>query len=304
MGKELLRIGRSMALTSVLAMPLCAMGQGDTAPSPDEATDAQTEQPAEPQPMPDLINYDPLGQYLPLTEEVDLTARPTVTVRWTKRDGEKLEVERELRYRYWKENLQLGWNLRGFARVWGMRYNAEACKGDGVVLTFGVEKMNMSRLMFKDMAKDTVIEIEARGIRFNSPRRLDPTTAVHFCQYSQEDAWGCGVRDAALMQYNTALESDDLNGTVNEDNGRLGVLGGDGPDEGTVTVRVEEDGSHTVIARLPYSLFRNVKDPWIRTEPGAFLEPFYAHIEIEALPIEQVEPDTAATNEEPEAHSD
>ena len=30
----------------------------------------------------------------------------------------------------------------------------------------------------------------------------------------------------------------------------------------------------------------------------------YAHIEIEALPIEQAKPDAAATNEEPEAHSD
>jgi hypothetical protein len=47
-----------------------------------------------------------------------------------------------------------------------------------------------------------------------------------------------------------------------------------------------EDGTHRVRVRIPYALFRHIRDPWERDEPGTFLEPMHFHVEFEALPVE------------------
>ena len=71
-------------------------------------------------------------------------------------------------------------------------------------------------------------------------------------------------------------------------------LGGDFAGFGAVHFFVEvvvdeDDGTLTMKARIPYALLRHSSDPWVRTTPGLFLEPYHFHVEFEMLP-DGVEP--------------
>ena len=59
----------------------------------------------------------------------------------------------------------------------------------------------------------------------------------------------------------------------------------------------EQTGAVSVFAELPYELFRHVRDPWLRTEPGTFFEPTHFHLEFESLPDRAREPDEEPTPE-------
>jgi len=50
------------------------------------------------------------------------------------------------------------------------------------------------------------------------------------------------------------------------------------------TALADADGAITMQARIPYELFRHVRDPWLRVQPGTFFEPQHFHVEFESLP--------------------
>jgi len=51
-----------------------------------------------------------------------------------------------------------------------------------------------------------------------------------------------------------------------------------------VSFSTDADGAITMQARIPYELFRHVRDPWLRVQPGTFFEPQHFHVEFESLP--------------------
>jgi len=69
-------------------------------------------------------------------------------------------------------------------------------------------------------------------------------------------------------------------------NARLGVLDGSSAGSGSVKFAQADSGEITMTAVIPYALFRHVRDPWQRTNPGTFFEPTHFHVEVEVLPEE------------------
>src|SRR5690606_36244603 len=159
------------------------------------------------------------------------------------------------------------------------------------------------------------------GVRFIIDGAPDPETIVQHLKYTLEDVEECGLTGEAMDQYNTRSPADTMHGKITPENARLGSLNGvpgdepkealapangesepsdaDAPEEsekaaaqrapfpeGKADVWLEEDGSVSMRATIPYALFRHVRDPWMRTDPGGFFEPYHFHIEFEAIPLE------------------
>lgn len=217
---------------------------------------------------------------------VDATRTPTVTISWPTSDGQVHRYTAQRPYRSPNAREFLGANLDCFVAVGGTRLDKGAGHPDGTILRVGFYKVDPDRLLFEDIAPDASITIELSGIAFNRPGRPIPHRAIQHLQYLQAQAAACGLGDAALDQFNTADARDSLRGKVTDANGRPGALDGSAPDRGRIRVRRDPDGTWAFVATIPYALFRHVRDPWLRTEPGAFLEPNHFHVEIEALPEE------------------
>jgi hypothetical protein len=52
-----------------------------------------------------------------------------------------------------------------------------------------------------------------------------------------------------------------------------------------VRVTTAADGSVSLEATFPYAMLRHLRDPWLRTRPGTFVEPVQVVFEFEVLPV-------------------
>lgn len=296
-----------LALGGIMAV-LGGLGQTQLAPAQEQppAKEPPLQNPA-PQPA-EQAAEEPTGKPL----FIDDSHEPMITIAWVQRDGTRVELTSTLPWGTSNDRVDLGLNVLGFAAVGGTRIDLGRGHPLGSVVRVGFYKADKSKPFFADIQPGSTIKVRLEGVRFLEDARPTPGTAVHHLQYNLQDVLDCGLDGSAIDQYNTAGASDTLGGKVTEDNGRPGVLrvvkgelpadapryyrqGGEPagdqdpqPAERFATVRYsfnEETGAIGIRAELPYELFRHVRDPWLRAEPGTFFEPTHFHVEFESLPV-------------------
>lgn len=246
---------------------------------------------------------------------VDEQSEPTIMIAWVQRDGTRVELARTLSWGTKNDRIDLGLNVLAFAAVGGTRIDLQEGHPLGSVVRVGFYKKDADMPFFTDIKPGSIVEVRLEGVKFLEEARPTRLTTLHHLQYALDDVLNCGLEGSAIDQYNTASREERLGGNVTEQNGRPGVLRivedtppadapryyqrgeeADGdedlkPAERFATVRFTLDeaaGTIGIRAELPYELFRHVRDPWLRTEPGTFFEPTHFHVEFESLPTRAI----------------
>lgn len=217
---------------------------------------------------------------------VEDAALPTASISWPVRSGETVAHERTLRYTSSEDRTVVGDNLEMFVAIGGTRLDKGAGHPDGAIVRVGFYKSDVTRPFFRNLANDATITVEVKGVKFNQPVLPHERTAMQHLKYTLADVAACGLDETAMDQYNTTVPEDTMFGKITPENARPGGLDGKSKGSGSVTLKREEDGTISMHAEIPYALFRHCRDPWLRTAPGSFFEPYHFHIEFEVLPEE------------------
>jgi len=228
-----------------------------------------------------------LGQAPPAIAQlflVDDSSLPKATIGWETRDGDTTRLSAQVRYTDTNDRTPLGQNVELFVAVGGTRLEKGWGHPDGAIIRVGYYKADNFKPFYKDIADGADIHVKLENVKFNQPARGRPKTILQHLKYTVEDVLSCGLTEDALDQYNTASPTNTLGTVITTDNGRLGVLDGTRKRAGEARLVEEDDGTFTLTARIPYALFRHVRDPWLRTTPGTFFEPYHFHIEFEVVP--------------------
>lgn len=217
---------------------------------------------------------------LPRTEQV-----PHVNIGWQTADGKAVSLAKSLAYSSDLDREDMGANIAGYVAMGGARLTKGAGHPRGAVVRVGFYKVDMNRQFFERIAAEGTVRVELRGVFMNQPAKPRQGSVVQHLKFSLDALKSCQMPSDAWSLYNTTLESDTLAGRVRPGiDARLGVLGGKTNSEGRTELTVEDDGSITMRAMIPYALFKHVLDPWKRAIPGTFLEPMHFHVEYEVLP--------------------
>ncbi len=208
---------------------------------------------------------------------------PRVTVSWPTEDGPAISITGDRPYRSPLDREGMGRNISTYVALGGYRLERGAGNPKGAILRVGLYKIDIGKPFFDDIAHGSSITVTLAGVHMNQPVVPRPKTTVMHLKYTADDLTACGLGGQASSLFCTADPDDTLRGRITPDNGRLGSLDG-GPDHGHVTLTTLEDGSVTMTAEIPYALLRHIKDPWLRSVPGTFLEPTHFHLEFEVLP--------------------
>ncbi|MFG0283129.1 MAG: hypothetical protein ACF8R7_01795 [Phycisphaerales bacterium JB039] len=228
---------------------------------------------------------------------VDDSAHPRYSLSWETTDGETIVLEGQRPYTTPEQRGILGYNVEAFVAVGGTRLDKGAGRESGAILRIGFYKSDPKSLFFTDIREGSPVTITMDGVRFAGEGVPVPETALQHLKYTLADVRECGLSDEAKDQYNTRSADDTMNGQITPDNARMASLDGKAdersaengqaaPLEGEVKVWLADDGSVSLRALVPYAMFRHVRDPWMRSDPGGFFEPYHFHLEFEAIPLE------------------
>lgn len=213
---------------------------------------------------------------------IDDRFTPRVRVSWEGADGKPVVLEADREYTAPGMRSDLGHNLDCFVALGGTRLDKQAGHPDGAIVRVGLYKRDPAKPLFEGLERDSIIEVRLTNVVFDKPALATPESGVQHIKYSPDGLAECGLAGAAFELYNTVSPTDNLKGSVTDTNGRLGVLASNGAE---FIVAQENDGTFSLLAKVPYSLLRHVQDPWQLTKPGTFLEPLHFHIEFEAVPL-------------------
>lgn len=224
---------------------------------------------------------------------VDDTRLPNVRVSWPLADGGTATIEGKRGYLAPKDRTPLGRNLSAYVAMGGTRLEVGASDPKGAIVRVGFYKIDGSQWLFEDIAEGGAVTITLSGVKFQRPAAARPASLVHHAKFDDPNSvLGCtsssaaAARDSIIDLYNTADPADTLNGRITPRNGRLGILHAEAGAGGSTTFTTEPDGSITMTCVIPYALFKHPDDPWLRSGPGDFVEPFHFHVEFEVLPTD------------------
>lgn len=224
---------------------------------------------------------------------IDDSRLPKVSVSWPLASGGTAEIEGERAYLAPKDRTPLGRNLAAYVAMGGTRLEVGASDPRGAIVRAGFYKIDGTKWLFEDIAEGGAVTITLTGVKFQRPASPRPASLVHHSKFDDPNSvLGCTAstaaasRDSIIDHYNTADPSDTLSGRITPRNGRMGVLSADAGAGASATFRTEPDGSITMTCVIPYALFKHPDDPWLRSGPGDFAEPFHFHLEFEVLPAD------------------
>jgi hypothetical protein len=219
--------------------------------------------------------------------QADTSAKPTVTVSWPRRDGTVATYTSQREYTAPEQRGSLAPNLTTYVALGGTRGEAGAADPRAAIVKVGFYKVDANKPFFDGIADGAAVTVTVTNVRFTRPARPEPQTVLQHGKYEDPNSvLGCTSSQAVstamggLDFYNTVDANDDLAGKITPKNGRLGSLAG------LSSSRVEADGSVTWTMTLPYAGLKHPDDPWLRTNPGDFAEPFHFHVEMEVLPAD------------------
>ncbi len=215
---------------------------------------------------------------------VDDSSVPRASIAWPTTQGQRVELAGQLGYHAPAQRKAMGRNVAGFITIGGTRVDKGVADPRGQIVRVGFYKIDAKKPFFEDLADNAVIEISLEDVRFNMKGHPQIQTVLQHCKYTKEDVIACGLSAKQVDLYNTYSRTDTLEGVVLPEVGRMGVLGEKDERKPRVVIEVQEDGSISMRARIPYRLLRHVKDPWRRTSPGGFREPYHFHVEFQVIP--------------------
>jgi len=210
---------------------------------------------------------------------------PRLTLSWTTRDGERVELIAALPYGVDNDRVSLGSNVEAYIAVGGTRIGKNAAHPDGSIVRAGFYKSVGPRAFFEDIRPGSPVEFRLEHLSFNKPAVPQPDTVVMHLKYNPDDLLSCGLPPGAFECFNLRSATDLMNDRTRPgEDTRPGVLA-PGHESGAASDAVlEGDGTVTLTASIPYPLFRHLQDPWNSPLPGTFLEPIHFHVEVEVLP--------------------
>lgn len=212
-------------------------------------------------------------------------SKPHVLISWATADGRTRVLEGDRAWGADGDRTALGANISAYAAVGGTRLTMGAGHPKGAIVRVGFYKIDPGESFFEGIGAESVVRVEMRGIRFNQSARPIGRTILQHLKFAREALVSCRIASDAWSLYNTADREDTLNGRARTGyDTRPGALSGQKPGDGSATAVVEDDGSITLRAQIPYALFKHIRDPWLRAIPGTFLEPMHFHVEVEVLP--------------------
>lgn len=233
----------------------------------------------------------------PLWIEVD--EHPTLSVSWIDSTGRTHEHSVKLPYTEAKERVRVDENLEVYVSVGGTRLSSGAGNPLGVVIRVGFYKADTYAPIFGSIDPAEPIKIELHGVRFKGDAVPLPESIMQHLSYAIDDIVACGLSKEYANMYNMASEVETLNHKAVGDRGRAGIIRTDIRDfdgeevksrqAGTARIGIEPDGSVSLWASLPYQLLRHRGDPSKLDMPGTFFEPYYFHLEFEAVPADVAE---------------
>ena len=248
-------------------------------------------QPADAAPMESAAQ--PVGLF-----SVDSTRIPTLTLSWTQVDGDRVEIVAALPYGVDADRAELGSNVQAYVAIGGTRLSKGAGHPRGTLVRVGFYKVFAPSPFFANIKPGTNVDVSLSGVAFDRPANPIADTVVMHLKYNPDDLVSCGLPPGAFECFNLASEVDLLNDRVIPGtDARVGVLAKGAESGARSDAVLNEDGTMTLSASVPYAFFRNILDPWASELPGTFLEPIHFHLEVEILP-EGVEPIDIEANRE------
>lgn len=253
---------------TVLAILLAAALAQPAATDPGSKPPSETPQPAQTHPAPRRILL------------VDDTVIPDITVKWETLSGPR-SLAASVAFSAPEPGTRLEeTNLRAAATLGGLRLDQGAGHPDGAILRLALVKHEPARALFAAIKPATDITLELRGVRFNQPVKVEPSTALLHLKYALADIEACSLPESAASLAVLSDPQDTLGGRlITGLNARPGDLAGH------ATATVEPDGTVTLRLTIPYALLRHPRDPWDSELPGTFFEPLRLFAEVEVLPV-------------------
>ena len=212
----------------------------------------------------------------------DMTVSPRVAVEWRDSKGELVRLEGERGYRSLADKTELGRNIECFVAMGGTRLEKGCGDPHGAIVKVGLVKKDPLRPFFDDIPIGGVVTITLDRIRMNQAVEPRPRTGLLYERYALNDLTACGLDGSARILIVTADPEDRIRAKVQAGSALLGGLDG-APGHGRIAANVEADGSVTMTVSFPYPLLRHIKEPNLRTKPGAFFEPEQFHVEMELV---------------------
>ncbi|MEL7472186.1 MAG: hypothetical protein AAGK04_02630 [Planctomycetota bacterium] len=274
---------------------------------------------------PASAQIDPVGEAMgdPPERSVLMVASADgvpISIEWPTVSGVPRRHERTLPFAALSDKIAFGDNLEAYLASGGTRLDRGQGHPDGTIVRVGFYKANARAPFFDDIADEGVLELQVGPVRFNQPVRVPPGAILQHVQFTEEELRSCGLPGANRNCFNTSDPRDTHTGRLSDEDSRRGALhvrtlggaplAGEAPptvgetpehwltERGEVVVEHDEDGGVILVARLPYSMLRHVRDPWLVTAPGTFQEPSHFHVEFEVTP-EWAEPRAPNTGRPP-----
>lgn len=211
--------------------------------------------------------------------------KPHISISWETASGDLRVYQGDRAWGADADRTPIGANIAAYVAAGGLRLTNGAGHPKGAIIRFGFYKIDPDASFFADITASSIITVEMTGVHFNQPARPITRTAIQHLKFAREALVSCRVPSNAWSLYNTVDPTETLNGRARPDyDSRPGSLSGAKPTDGSVHTRLEDDGSITVRAEIPYALMKHIRDPWQQAIPGTFLEPIHFHVEIEVLP--------------------
>lgn len=215
---------------------------------------------------------------------IDSEHHPHISVSWPQRGGGVATVEGDREYLAPNDKTPLGKNLSCYVALGGNRGDYGLGRPGAVDVRVGFYRTEKSRLFFDDLADGGAMTIIFSGVKFNHPARAIPETMVMHLKFEDpNNVLGCAGAPELLATWNTYSPDETMGGRLTHRNGRRGVLGPGNKAGASVVFEADEAGVLTMKAVIPYALLKHADDPWMRSNPGDFIEPVHFHLEFEAV---------------------
>jgi hypothetical protein len=215
---------------------------------------------------------------------LDSEHHPHVRVSWPCEDGTTTAIEADREYTAPNDRTPLGKNLSCYVGLGGNRGDYGLGRPGAVDVRVGLYKVDKGKPLFEHLAPASAVTVVYSGLKFTAPAKALPETTVQHLKFEDpNNVLGCAGDPQLLVTWNTFDPHETMGGRLNRRNGRAGALGEKNTSGAKVTFETDKDGLVTMTAVIPYALFKHADDPWLRSEPGDFIEPVHFHIEFEVM---------------------
>lgn len=205
---------------------------------------------------------------LPNFLTIDPTEPAHIRVEWTTAAGKRIRHEADRLFLSPTDHTPMGGNLSAFIALGGKRLDKGAGHPLGAIVRIGFYKVDKDAPFFDDIDPTSPVTITCSNIRFDRPVDIHHDSGIHHSMYDHMKVMAYGMSMKAMDTHNLVSATDTLNDrVVFGQDARPGALAPRSPHGGGISVNEQPDGSYTLVATLPYPLFRHIRDDGTLPEP-------------------------------------